>query len=109
MHGQTTDRLIGGTADVSAGFQIHEMTMEGDVSKMREMKGGIEIKSGGTVELKPGSSHVMFVDLKRRLEKGERIKGTLTFEHAGSVTVEYPVEGVGAKGMERDGSDHMQH
>ena len=75
--------------------------MDGNISKMREMKSGIEIRPGETVELKPGSSHVMFVYLKRRLGKGERVKGTLTFEQAGTVTVEYPVEGVGAKAMEQ--------
>jgi periplasmic copper chaperone A len=70
--GTGPDRLIAGTTDVSAGVQFHEMTMNEGVSKMREMKSGIEIKPGETVELKPGSSHVMFVNLKRRLEKGER-------------------------------------
>lgn len=106
--GTEPDRLIGGTTDVSAGVQLHEMTMEGDVSKMREMKSGMEIKPGQTVELRPGSSHVMFVNLKHQLRKGESVKGTLTFEHAGTVNVEYPVEAVGAKGMEQ-GSEHMHH
>jgi periplasmic copper chaperone A len=104
----TEPDLIGGTTDVSAGFQLHEMTMAGEVSRMREMKAGIEIKPGETVELKPGSSPVMFVDLKRRLEKGERIKGTLTFERAGTMIIKYPVEAVGARAMEQ-GGDHMQH
>jgi copper(I)-binding protein len=50
----------------------------------------------------------MFVNLKRRLEKGERIKGTLTFERAGVVTIEYPVEGIGAKTSEQQ-DHHMNH
>jgi copper(I)-binding protein len=107
--GTESDRLMSGTADVSADLKLHEMTTEGDVSKMREMKSGIEIKPGELVELKPGSSHVMFVDLKRRLEKGEPIKGTLTFERAGTVTIEYPVQAVWARAMEHGGGDHMQH
>ncbi len=104
--GTEADRLIGGTTDVATGFQIHEMTMNEGVAKMREMKSGIEIKPSETVELKPGSSHVMFVGLKRRLEKGEHIKGTLSFERAGTVDVGYPVEAVGAKASEQ-GSGHM--
>jgi copper(I)-binding protein len=51
----------------------------------------------------------MFVNLKRRLEKGERVKGTLTFERAGTVMIEYPVEAVGARAMEQGGSEHMHH
>jgi len=46
------------------------MTMDEGVSKMREMKSGIEIEPGETVEPKPGSSHIMFVNLQRRLQKG---------------------------------------
>jgi periplasmic copper chaperone A len=42
------------------------------------------------------------------LEKGERIKGTLTFERTGTVIIKYPVEAVGARAMEQ-GGDHMQH
>jgi periplasmic copper chaperone A len=108
-NGTEPDRLLGGTTDVSAGVQLHEMTMEKGVSKMREMKTGIELQPGRTVELKPGSSHVMFVNLKRQLVKGETVKGTLTFEKAGTVTVEYPVEAVGAKGMGQGSDQHLHH
>jgi copper(I)-binding protein len=107
--GTEPDRLIGGTTDVAPGFQIHEMTMDQDVSRMRERKEGIELKPGETVELKPGSSHIMFVDLKRRLEKGERIKGTLTFERAGKVAIEYPVEAIGARATEQGGGPMHMH
>ena len=70
--------------------------MENGVSKMRDLD-GIEIKPGQTVELKPGGTHAMFVGLKRPLKQGESVKGTLTFEHAGEVPVEYTVEGIGAR------------
>jgi copper(I)-binding protein len=45
----------------------------------------------------------MFVNLKRRLEKGGRVKGTLTFERAGTVAIEYPEEVVGARASEQGG------
>jgi copper(I)-binding protein len=107
--GTEPDRLIGGATDVAPGFQIHEMTMDQDVSRMRERKDGIEIKPGETVELKPGSSHIMFVDLKRRLEKGERVKGSLTFQRAGTVAIEYPVEAIGARATEQGGGLMHMH
>jgi copper(I)-binding protein len=101
--------LIGGSIDVAGGFQIHQMTMDQGVSKMREMKDGIEIKPGETVELKPGSSHIMFVNLKRGLEKGERVKGTLTFERAGTVAIEYPVAAIGTRATEPGGGPMHMH
>ena len=93
--GKEADRLIGGSAAFSGRLEVHEMSMEGGVMKMRPLPGGIEIKPGETVELKPGSYHLMFIDLKQPLEKGQRGKGSLRFEKAGSVEVEYAVEAVG--------------
>src|SRR5690348_8802133 len=101
--GSSPERLIGGSIDVADHFQLHTMKMEGDVAKMNEIQ-SVEIDPGQTVEFKPGGSHVMFVGLKRRLAKGEHIKGLLVFEHAGTVPVEYSVESIGATHMEG-----MQH
>jgi copper(I)-binding protein len=95
-NGAIPDRLIGGSVDFANGFQLHSMTMEGGVSKMRELK-GVDIAPGQTIEFKPGSSHVMFVGVMRQLTKGERVKGTLVFEHAGTVRIEYDVQGIGAQ------------
>jgi copper(I)-binding protein len=53
------------------------MVMERGVAKMRPVQGGLEIKPGETVELKPGSLHVMLMGLKQPLEKGQKVKGTL--------------------------------
>jgi periplasmic copper chaperone A len=94
--GSAPDRLIGGTFAQSRAVEVHEMSVERGVMKMRELKGGLEINPGATVELKPGALHFMFTDLARALAKGERIKGTLVFEKAGSVDVEYAVEAIGA-------------
>jgi copper(I)-binding protein len=94
--GAAPDRLVGGSADVAGQFEIHRMSMEGGVMKMRPVEGGLEIKPGESVELKPGSFHVMMMGLKQPLEKGQRIKGTLQFEKAGKVDIEYAVEAMGA-------------
>ena len=95
--GTTPDRLIGGSAAFAGRLEIHQMSEQGGVMKMRHLPKGIEIKPGETVELKPGSFHVMFMDLKQPLVKDQkpRPKGTLVFERAGTIEVEYAVEAVG--------------
>jgi len=94
--GTAVDRLTGGSADVASRFEVHEMSMEGGVAKMRPLKGGLEIKPGETVELKPGSFHIMFMGLKKPLSEGDHVKAKLTFEKAGTVEVEYDVRAIGA-------------
>jgi periplasmic copper chaperone A len=96
--GPVPDRLVGGTAAVAAKFEIHEMTMHGDVMKMRPLDNGIEISPGQTVEFRPGGFHLMFVDLRRPLKEGEVVAGTLVFERAGTVEIEYAVRALGARG-----------
>lgn len=96
--GTVADRLIGGSLPQAGVFQVHEMSMDGGVMKMRELPKGLEIAPGATVELKPGSYHVMFMDLKETIKQGAPLKGTLLFEKAGKVDVEYHVAPIGAKG-----------
>lgn len=95
--GAAPDRLISGSSDAAPTFEVHEMTMDNGVARMRPVKGGLEIKPGETVELKPGSFHVMFVGLKKPLSTGDHIKATLVFEKAGTVNVEYDVRAMGAE------------
>ena len=101
--GSAPDRLVSGTFAQSKGFQIHEMSMDGGVMKMRQLK-ALDIKPGETVELKPSSNHLMFTDLSKPLAMGQRVKGTLVFEKAGSVDIEYTVEAMGATSPKADGN-----
>ena len=74
------------------------MSVDGNgVMTMRPVE-AIEIPAGGTAELKPGGFHIMFLDLKMGAVEGERFKGTLTFEKAGTVEVEFAVEAMGGAG-----------
>jgi len=98
--GTAPDRLVSGSTDVARRFEIHEMRMEGGVMKMRELSDGLEIPPGATVELKPGSYHVMMTNLSRQLTKGERVKASLTFEKAGKIDIEFDVEAVGGTAKE---------
>src|SRR5580692_12839124 len=79
--GTAPDRVSCVSSDASAQCQIHSMTMEDGVMKMRPVEGGLEIKPGETVMLKPASFHVMLVDLKHPLEAGQTIKATLKFDN----------------------------
>jgi periplasmic copper chaperone A len=93
--GTAPDRLTGGSFPLASRVEVHEMRLDGDVMRMKPVEGGLEIKPGATVELKPGGLHLMFVDLKEPLKEGQTVRGTLTFEKAGSVEVEYTVRGMG--------------
>ena len=104
--GSAPDRLLGGSVAVAGRFEVHSMVMEQDVAKMRPVQGGLEIKPGETVELKPGSLHVMLMGLKQQLQKGQKVKGTLEFEKAGKVEIEYAVEAVGATTPAAGGHQH---
>ena len=101
--GDAPDRLIGGSLAIAQRLEIHEMTSEAGVMKMREIKGGLEIKPGETVELKPGSHHLMFVGLKQPVAQGNRLKGTLTFEKAGTIEVDFVAQPIGAQTGQHDG------
>lgn len=94
--GKTPDKVSCVSSDVSAQCQIHTMTMDNGVMQMRPVEGGLEIKPGETVTLKPGGLHVMLVNLKHPLEQGNTVKATLKFDTAGSVDVEYPIAAIGA-------------
>ena len=94
--GTAPDRVSCVSDDASAQCQIHSMTMEDGVMKMRPVEGGLEIKPGETVTLKPGSFHVMLLDLKHPLEQGQSVKATLKFDTAGTVDIEYPIAAIGA-------------
>ena len=94
--GTTPDRLVAATSEAASNADIHEITMTNGVMQMRPLKGGLELKPGETVQLKPGGEHVMMTGLKQPFKKGDHIKGTLTFEKAGKVDIEYDVQAVGA-------------
>jgi len=95
--GTATDRLIGGSTDVAGRFEVHEMSMDNGVMKMRSVADGLEIKPGQTVELKPGGYHVMLMGLKEQLVQGQHFKATLEFVKAGKIDVDFAIEGVGAQ------------
>ena len=104
--GSASDRLLGGSSEIAGKVEIHEMSMNNGVMTMRGLPEGVELKPGAKVEMKPGGYHIMFMDLKRQLKEGEKVKGTLTFEKAGTVDVEFKVDSIAAKGATGEHKGH---
>jgi periplasmic copper chaperone A len=99
-NGSAPDRLVSISSDVSEKAELHEMGVKDGVMTMRPVAGGLEIPAGGKVALAPGGYHLMFIGLKRQPKQGEKFSATLTFEKAGTVSVDFVVEGMGGGAMD---------
>lgn len=95
----TGDRLTGVTSPAAAKAQVHEMTNDGGVMKMREVP-AIDLPPGTPVTLKPGGLHIMMMGLKHPFKPGQSVPLTLQFEKAGTRVVNAAVGKVGATGPE---------
>jgi hypothetical protein len=84
-------RLIGAASPVAGVVELHEMTMENNVMRMRAI-GGLDLPAGRAVQLKPGGHHVMLLDLKRALKPGEKVRIELRLETPEGKRVTQPVE-----------------
>jgi hypothetical protein len=93
----STDQLISASSPAAGEVQLHEMAMDGNVMKMRQVK-DIAVPAGGAVELKPGGLHLMFMNIKAPLTAGESVPVKLKFAKAGEVEVKMPVNAMGNPG-----------
>lgn len=89
--GHESDRLLSARTDVAQAVEIHETTIKGDVARMQQVTGGIEIPAQGQIVLKPGGYHVMLIGLLHDLLVGDRFLLTLTFEKSDDVTLQVEV------------------
>jgi copper(I)-binding protein len=96
-NGTEADRLLSGSVDFAAELQVHEMALVDNVMKMRQLGDGLDIPAGQSVELKPGGFHLMFMKLNTPLVEGTSVPVTLTFEKAGTVTLDFLVAAPAAK------------
>lgn len=71
--------LVGFATPVADTAELHEMTMEGDVMRMRALP-SIELPAGKTVALQPGGNHLMLMGLKKPLKVGDKVSLTLSFK-----------------------------
>ena len=97
------DRLVGASSPMAAKVETHVSVKDGDILRMREVK-GYDLPANGSFELKPGGAHLMFVDIKRPFKEGEKIAAVLKFEKAGEVKVEFQVGP-----LARHGPGHAGH
>lgn len=110
--GKNADKLIAVSSPVAKSAEIHSMSMDGNVMKMREVD-GIEIKPSARVAMEPGHHgyHIMLVGLKQPLKAGDKFPLTLTFEKSGKVDVSVSVEEKNAKSgkADADAAAHQHH
>ena len=92
------DQLISASSPAAGEVQLHEMAMEGNVMKMRQLK-EIPVPAGGAVELKPGGLHLMLMNIKAPFTAGDTVPVKLKFAKAGEVEVKFPVNAMGGGAM----------
>lgn len=97
--GTAADRLVGASAEIAGRTEIHTMAVDDKgVMTMRPVEDGIAIAPGESVALKPGSYHLMLMDLAAPAVAGESVAGSLTFETAGTLELTFPVRAMGGMG-----------
>lgn len=107
--GSATDRLVGVASPLAGIGEVHEMKVEDGIMTMRPLEDGLAIPPGETVVLEPGGYHIMLMDLKAPLVKGEDVAVTLTFETAGAVETTLHVAPIGAPGPDGGSADGHGH
>ena len=91
--GSEDDRLISASSDIATRVELHTHIDMGDgVMKMTEVEGGFPIPAGAEHPLMRGGDHVMFMGLNQPLEQGQTVTVTLTFEKAGDIVLDIPVD-----------------
>ena len=89
------DRMVGASSAAAARVETHVVEKQGEVMRMREVK-GYDVPAKGSFELKPGGPHLMLVDIKRPLKEGEKISIVLRFQNAGEIKADFDVKALGA-------------
>lgn len=107
-------RLTGGSTSVAGRVEVHDMVMKDNVMHMRHMNEGLKIAAGQTVQLKPGSYHIMFMDLHQQLKGGDTVALTLEFEATASHkafqhTINVPVVALGSSNRPPMMQHHGRH
>ena len=93
--GKTGDRLLRASSPIAGAVELHQMTLDAGVMKMRAVQ-SVDVKPGGKIEFKPGGYHLMLLDLRQPLKTGDKFPLTLTFERAGTLETSVGVEEMGA-------------
>ncbi|MDH4127209.1 MAG: copper chaperone PCu(A)C [Spirochaetota bacterium] len=82
-HGTVTDTLISAKSDIAEFVELHNMTFENGIMRMKKVD-GIDIPVNSSVQLKPGGHHLMFINLKKEIKENDKVKIILTFKNTGT-------------------------
>jgi copper(I)-binding protein len=93
----SADKLLSATAEICDHVEMHAMAVKDGLMTMTPLPGGVDIPAGGSVAFSPRAYHLMLKKLKQPLKQGEEFHGALTFEKAGTIEVDFKVEGMGAE------------
>ena len=99
--GGAADRLVGASTPVAAAVQMHTMTMDGAVMRMRR-KESLDVPAGGSIDLAPGGTHLMLVGMKAPLETGSTVPLSLQFSESARLAVTVKVRAIGSTGPRDD-------
>ena len=100
------DRLLSVETPASKSVEIHEMSHEGGMMRMRELADGVELPAGAEVTLKPGGNHLMFIDPVEPVRAGQSIEATLRFANAPEQAVTFEVRPLAGDAPAADHSAH---
>lgn len=92
-HGDKTMKLIKVESDIANKVELHNHIKINGMMKMREVE-SITIKKNKSIELKPGSYHIMLIGIKKALKKGQEVKLKLYFDDKSSIEVKAPVKDI---------------
>jgi copper(I)-binding protein len=91
--GETDDRLIGAASPAAKLVQLHTHKQDDNgVMKMMHVEDGFALPANGMIKMQRGGNHVMFMGLNDPFEQGKMIPVTLTFEKAGDIEIDVPVD-----------------
>ncbi|MDQ8032572.1 MAG: copper chaperone PCu(A)C [Bordetella sp.] len=106
LRAQADTRLVGAQSEVARSTEVHEMRMDGDVMRMRQVE-AVPVPAGQAVELKPGGYHIMLMDVHRQMKTGEVVPLTLITESADGQRHSQQVDAtVRPLATARDGTPH---
>ncbi|OEF23628.1 copper chaperone PCu(A)C [Vibrio rumoiensis] len=102
--------LVSVSTDVAEKAELHTVEKQGELMKMRQVD-GITLPANGEMELKPGSFHIMLLNVKKPLVEGDNINITLAYANGENETLSVPVKKVmaGMKPMKKSDNDHEHH
>lgn len=106
--GATADTLLKAASPAAASVELHTHVKDGDAMRMRPVE-NIPVPANGQTALEPGGYHIMLIDLRQPLKEGASLPLTLTFEKAGTVTLQVPVVKAGAPAPMGGGGEHKHH